>query len=291
MGMTVLVTGASGRLGRQVVDGLLQQGHRVRAFDIPAASFVGLEGLADVEIATGDICDAVGLSQVVQGCQWVIHLAAILPPVSERDRAQTMAVNLQGTKNLVDSLEAAGGEAPLVFASSVTVYGDTASDEPPITVEHALKPCSVYGESKARAEELLTKSSYPYTVLRIGGVAVPAFLEPPDPWPFTAEQRLEFINRDDVALALVRCVGNRATLGHTLNIAGGPTWQMHGREYVRGYYDVYGVPIEEARFLDHPGSYDWYDTSSAQRMLDCQRTSFPAFLSLLKEAVEEAMRE
>jgi len=261
----------------------------VRALDIPAADFADLAGVYGLETAKGDIRDSDFLRAVVEGCQWVVHLAAILPPVSEYEPDLTVSVNQGGTQNLLDALEATGGNAPLVFASTVTVYGDTSSETPPVTVRHPLRPCEVYGESKARAEALLQKRGYPSTVLRIGGVVIPALQEPPEPWPFFPEQRIEFINRDDAALAVVHCVDNTTARGQIFNVAGGESWQLHGRRYVQDYYDTYGIPFEEASFAGRIGSYDWYDTVESQRILDYQRTSYPRFLTLLREIVGQAL--
>jgi nucleoside-diphosphate-sugar epimerase len=289
MGLVVLVTGAAGNVGQQVCQDLIDRGHFVRALDVPRADFGRLEHAQDIEVAKGDLRDITFVQQAVEGCEWVVHLAAILPPASEADRERTLSVNVGGTKNLIDALQAAGECAPLVFASSVATYGDTSNETHPVSVEHPLRPFDVYGQSKALGEDLLRNRGLPCTILRIGGVAVPALLEPPEPWPFTATQRLEFINRDDAVLALVQCVGNAAVLEHTYNVAGGVSWQVHGRDYARSYYKAFELPPEEVSFVDRPGPYDWYDTVDSQRLLDYQRTSYPQFFALLSDIVTSAL--
>jgi len=291
VGLFVLVTGAAGNLGRQVCQKLLEHGHRVRALDIATADFAGLEWSDNVETAKGDIREIAFVRQAVEGCEWVLHLAAILPPASERDREQTMAINVEGTKNLVDALEASGGTVPMVFASSVATYGDTSRETPPVTVGRTPQPISIYGMSKVNGENLLRERRYPSAILRIGGIAVPALLEFPVPWPFTAEQRLEFISRDDVAFAFANCVGNRSILGRTLNISGGETWQLHGLEYVQGYYQTYDIPLEQAKFADRPGPYDWYETTDSQQLLSYKSASYSEFIVRLAEIVKKALGE
>lgn len=291
MGLSVLVTGAAGILGRQICLDLVSRGHRVRALDIPAANFGDLLGVDCVQVAKGDICDAIFLKQAVEGAEWVLHLAAILPPASERDRERTMAVNVKGTQNLLDALEAVGGVAPLIFTSSVVTYGDTGDEMPPVYTDRIQRPLDFYGESKKMAEVHVRERGYPCSILRVAGIAVPAFLEPPVPWPFAAEQRLEFINRDDVVLALTHAVGNRAVLGRTLNVAGGTTWQMRGRDYAGTYAEIYGLPSDEILFASRRGPYDWYDTNESQRMLDYQCTSYLDFCGLLGAAVDRAISQ
>jgi nucleoside-diphosphate-sugar epimerase len=179
----------------------------------------------------------------------------------------------------------------LVFASSVTTYGDTSRADPPITTAHICRPTSIYARSKIEAEKIIRFSGFPYTVLRISGISIPAFMEPPEIWPFPPEQRMEFVNRSDVVKAIFQSVVREKARGTVLNIAGGGSWQMRGKEYVQAIYDVMGVPAEEAAYQENPGSFDWYDTSESQRILEYQETLFSRFLNLLEQAVEEFMAD
>ena len=126
-------------------------------------------------------------------------------------------------------------------------------------------------------------------VLRISGISVPAFLEPPEVWPFRADQRLEFVCRNDVVAALAACAETDGISGKVLNIAGGATWRMLGREYVARFSDVMGLSPEEAQYSEDPGYFDWYDTDASQTTLGYQRTSFSQFLELLQEAIEDML--
>ncbi len=288
MATRVLVTGAAGSLGRRLCASLLRQGHHVRALDVPLADFGPLAATAGVERALGDVRDPALAERAVAGIDWVLHLAAILPPASEGDRERAVSVNVGGTISLLDALAKAHSKAPLALVSSVAAYGDTSDEEPPLTTEHPQHPLDVYGESKRLAEAVVRRSGRAYTILRVAGIAVPSFLEPPEPWPFTAQQRLEFVNRDDVVTALVNCVGNRAALGRTLHVAGGGEWRMHGHAYAGAFYEAYGLPLESASFQERPGPYDWYETADSQRILGYQQTTFARFTELLHRAVEEA---
>ena len=68
------------------------------------------------------------------GVSAVMHLAAILPPASERNRERTLAINVDGTMHIIRAMEANAREAVLVFSSSVSTYGDTTSETPPVRV-------------------------------------------------------------------------------------------------------------------------------------------------------------
>ncbi len=159
----------------------------------------------------------------------VVHLAALLPPSSERNRELTFAVNVEGSLRLADALRQSNPRAALVFTSSVSTYGDTMNQKLPVTVEHSQQALDIYAESKIAAEKSL-KESYPNVIiLRISGISVPSVQSPPDIWPFMADQRIEFVHRGDVVTAICAAVSNEAAKGKVFNVAGGSTWRTVGK--------------------------------------------------------------
>jgi nucleoside-diphosphate-sugar epimerase len=285
----VLITGGAGSVGRILASRLRQDGRPVRVFDLPGMNYTGLEGVDGIEVIKGDITDAATVRRAADGVEAVIHLAAILPPASERDRAKTLAVNVDGTAYIVRALEQLAPQAALVFSSSISTYGDTTQEAPPIAVSHAQRAIDAYAESKIVGEQVLRESQATWVILRIAGIAVPAFQEPPAVWPFMPEQRVELVHRDDVVTALHRAATVREAHGKTLNIAGGPTWQMTGRQYVERLYDLLGVPFDEAKFRATPGWVDWYDTQESQQLLTYQHTPYETFLAQIKAEVDRLM--
>ena len=287
----VLITGGAGSVGRRIVDRLVEGGESVRIFDLPFMDFSGLEDAPGIEIVKGDITDADTVAAAVSGVSAVIHLAALLPPNSERDRDKTFAVNVGGTENIIKALEAGPSEAPLIFTSSISTYGDTSSEEPPVRTDHAQSAIDVYAESKIVGEAKVRDSSQKWIALRIAGIAVPAFLEPPSPWPFVADQRVEMVHRDDVVDALYACVGNAEAENKIFNIGGGPTWQLKGEDYVRDFYDFMGAPMEDVEYRESPGWVDWYDTEESQRALSYQNRSYQSYSKEMQAIVEALMAE
>jgi nucleoside-diphosphate-sugar epimerase len=261
----------------------------VRVFDLPTMNYAGLEGAEGIEVIKGDITNADTLRQAVDGVEAVIHLAAILPPASERDRAKTFAVNVDGTTHLVRALEQFAPQAVLVFSSSISTYGDTTQEPPPVRVSHAQRAIDVYAESKIVGERVLRDSGATWVILRIAGIAVPAFQEPPAVWPFTPDQRVELVHRDDVVSAIDHAATVPAARGKTFNIAGGPTWQMTGRQYVERLYELLGVPPAEATFRTTSGWVDWYDTEESQQLLTYQNTPYETFLMQIKAEIDRLM--
>ena len=185
----------------------------------------------------------------------------------------------------------AARDAPFVFSSSVSTYGDTTGTQQPVTVKQPQQALDIYAESKITAEKRLLESYPNATILRISGISVPSLQSPPEVWPFMADQKIEFVHRDDVVTALCAAVREEKAKGHIFNIAGGDTWRTTGKEYVKDYFDLLGVPIEEAHFQERPGWCDWYDTEESRRILPYQNTPYQAYLDQVRAEIDKMMQE
>ncbi|MCH2313381.1 MAG: NAD(P)-dependent oxidoreductase [SAR202 cluster bacterium] len=291
MSEPVLITGGAGSVGRQLAGMFLAEGRPVRIFDLPFMDFSGLEDEPNVEIVKGDITDKESVYEALRNVGGILHLAALLPPASERDRDKTFAVNVEGTRNIVEALKSHGSKATLVFTSSISTYGDTSKESDPIKITQPQNAIDIYAESKIAGEKVLIGSGVNFVILRIASIAVPAFLEPPEPWPFTSDQRVEMVHRDDVADAIKSSVGTAEAVGNVFNIAGGSTWRLAGKDYVEDFFDFMGAPVEMAVYREEPGWNDWYDTVESQKILNYQNRSYDFYSGEMKTIVEEMMAE
>ncbi|HEU4684011.1 MAG TPA: NAD-dependent epimerase/dehydratase family protein [Nitrospira sp.] len=148
--MPVLVTGAGGFLGGELVKELLGVGLQVRA--LVRSRSQALSGPA--EIAVGDIRDAGCMRTATSGCSAVVHLAGKAHAMEDDDTAveEYRSVNVEGTKRLLECCVNSGVRT-FIFISSVKVFGETTAGC--IDEQAPPAPQSPYAQSKWAAEQLV----------------------------------------------------------------------------------------------------------------------------------------
>jgi nucleoside-diphosphate-sugar epimerase len=193
-----------------------------------------------------------------------------------------MKVNVEGTRNLLKNID---DKTVFILASSISTYGVTSSEKPPLMEEYPQQGHNNYSLSKIEAEQLVLASGAPYVILRVAPIAVADLLELPDVVPYRADQRVEFIDVEDAAHAFYQASLRSETRMKTLNIAGGTSWQMTGSEFLDGFYGALGLEVEP-NYSEEYTAVDWYDTRKSH-FLDYQRTSFNDFQRKLGSVAEE----
>jgi nucleoside-diphosphate-sugar epimerase len=166
--MRVLVTGASGFLGRHVVDRLLKGGHSVRAMIRPAAPNPNWKG--DVEVFRADLRTHDSLVSAFDGMDSLIHLAAATSGGEDLQFAATVV----GTERLLDAMSRSS-VTRLVHVSSLVVYDwsrarDTMDEDTPLLDNmYDMGPYSIAKIWQERLVKRVAKAnSWQLTVMRPG---------------------------------------------------------------------------------------------------------------------------
>jgi UDP-glucose 4-epimerase len=139
----ILITGSAGLIGSALRNALDAHGYRTQGLDIRA---IGMD--------FGDICDAVRIAEVIDGCDGIVHLAGVSRVVwGEADPDKCRLANVDAVANLLTAVERRSKSPWLIFASSREVYGET--DGSPVHEDSPLRPINVYGRSKVAGEQLV----------------------------------------------------------------------------------------------------------------------------------------
>lgn len=175
MSKKVLVTGADGFIGSHLVEQLISDGYKVKAF-VYYNSFnswgwldsIPKDILSQIEIFAGDIRDPNGVRTAMNDCSIVYHLAALIAiPFSYHSPDSYIDTNVKGTLNIVQAAKDLGVERVLVTSTS-EVYGT--AQYIPIDENHPRQPQSPYSASKigadAIADSFYRSFELPLTIVR-----------------------------------------------------------------------------------------------------------------------------
>jgi nucleoside-diphosphate-sugar epimerase len=123
--MHVLVTSGAGRLGIDVCNALPKNNFQISIFDLDTTSARrSLERLiGHAEIITGDITRPDLIGQALRNIDAVLHMAALLTVNTVSNREIAEQVNVGGTRNIVEAIRREKRRIPLVYTSSVAVFG------------------------------------------------------------------------------------------------------------------------------------------------------------------------
>lgn len=158
-GKKILVTGADGFIGSHLVETLIRDGHEVRAFvhynscnSWGWLDFAARELRDSLDVFAGDIRDPHGVKTALQGCDRVLHLAALIGiPYSYHSPDTYVDTNIKGTLNVLQAARELDLQK-VVHTSTSEVYGSARFV--PITEEHPLQAQSPYAATKIGADQL-----------------------------------------------------------------------------------------------------------------------------------------
>ncbi len=241
--MTVLVTGASGFIGRHVCAELVKVGHPVRGLarlvPIRKNRVEGVEYIPGV-----DISDAVTLtSEMFKDVDAIIHLVGIIAEIKRKGQT-FQRVHVEGTRNVVDEAKRAGFDGRMVYMSAIG---------------SSLNAAAEYSRTKYQAERIVIGSEFPYTIFRPslvigpdgefiaqmkdlvlhGGLPINAPF-PVIPVPGSGFNLFQPVWVED----LVQCVVKSLVMGETINQIyeiGGAT-QLSFNELIKGIAKSLGKP-------------------------------------------------
>lgn len=288
----VLLTGASGTVGFEALKQLLAKDlYTVTVFDKEneqsRKKLVPFE--KQINLIFGDISVEKDLHPV-KDIDFVIHLAAIIPPVADDFPELAKKVNLIGTQNLIKQLERHSPNAFFLYSSSISVYGDRI-ENPWINVGDILKPSpgDYYAETKILAEASIQKSTLDYTIFRLAAImgnhkiSKLMFHQP-------LNTALEIATPRDTARAFVNGIEKQAALSKKIfNLGGGETCRMSYEDFLKRSFKIFGLgqlDFPKYSFADknfHCGYYQ--DGADLENIVHFQKDTLDDYFKMEEEKV------
>jgi nucleoside-diphosphate-sugar epimerase len=244
----VLITGASGIIGIELLrqlkitnrlDGIsvfVRESKKNRKL---LASYENL-----ISIFWGDMMDRASLIPACKNQDAVIHLAGLIPPAFHENDARSFEINVEGTRNIISTLEEHAPKASLVFSSSVAVYGDRLKT-PEILVEDSLDPDQFdqYGCAKIQSETDIQNSKLNWSILRlsaimgVGNHKVSGII-----FHVPLDTSMEICTVQDTARAFVNVPDHLDELNKRIfNLGGGSECRVSYRDFLSHAFNSFGM--------------------------------------------------
>ncbi|MHA1755178.1 MAG: NAD-dependent epimerase/dehydratase family protein, partial [Promethearchaeota archaeon] len=253
-----------------------------------------------IEVIFGDIRKIDDVEEAVKGVDAVIHLAAIIPPLSDEKTELAEEVNVNGTKNIVNSMSKHNVKR-LIYTSSVAVYGDRLYN-PWIKVSDPLtpNPTDIYAKTKIKAEKIVKDSKLDWTIFRLSAILNKEFnlkLETISlAFNMPLETKVEWLSPEDCAFALVKSLECKKTVNKIYNLGGGKNCRTTFKEFLERFLENLGYNkgiIPEELFAKegfHCGYFDDEENEELQKLLGYQRFTIQDYFKLVRESVSSIKR-
>lgn len=291
----ILITGAAGAVGLETLKELQRRKGQYEIIAFGKDKWEHRKILNNCcgkfKVILGDIRDKTITDKLAENIDFVIHLAAVIPPLADENPQLAKEVNLGGTINLINSLEEKSPNAFFLFSSSVAVYGDRL-DSPMIKVSDKLQNSvgDEYANTKIKSELHIKNSKLNWSIFRLTAIMHPKQKFDPLMFHMPLETKMEICTTRDTAYALVQAIENKDLLNKKIfNLSGGKNCRVIYHEFLGTSFKNSGLgekPFPENSFAKanfHCGFYG--DSEDLNKILKFQRDTLDDYYELFKNEI------
>ena len=296
--MNVLITGATGNIGIEVLSLLADKEHSITILARDSKKNLKLlRPFNGLNIIYGDITSPEDVEKACQNQDVAIHLAAVIPPLVDEKPELAKRVNLEGTRNLIQGLERFSPQCFVIFSSSVTVYGDRLKT-PNITVNDPIQTTKwdKYGQAKIESETLIQNSTLNWTIFRLSaimGIGNHKISKIMFHVPLNTQMEITTVN--DTARAIAHSVDKHHQLNKRIfNLGGGETCVISYQGFLNNAFQAFGLgsanfpekTFAEANF--HCGVFT--DGNELEEILNFRTDTIDTYFQQFKASVPKIQR-
>lgn len=238
----ILVTGASGAIGLWVLKYLLSEGkYEITAIDLKSKeTYKKLKKYHKrMNVIYGDICDPILIDALVKDHDYVIHLAGIMPPLSNLSTSFGDKIDYIGTENIVRSISFYNPECFLIYPSTTSLYAKSKTE---INSKSKIEydTFDYYSKTKEKCENLIKQKLKNYVIYRLpfvlGDLKTDRSI-----YLYKLNEELELITTADAAYALVKSIDNKIELNKKIKLlSGGKGCRINSTELFIRILKTYG---------------------------------------------------
>ena len=245
----ILVTGAGGTVGLQVIRFLLSEGkYEITALELKNRQvYRRLKPFRKrINIVYGDVNDEAIVDALVKDHDVVIHLAGVLPPLANIREELCDEIDFNGTKTIVDAIKNYNPECYLLYASSTSVYGKQ-EDYKNINIKTSNdidEDYDYYSKYKLKCEKYIRSSIKNFSIFRLAYI-----LGDPGPegliYNVPLDCDMEVLSAEDAGYAFVSAIDFKRKLNKkTFNVSGGEKFRTYYRDYLVHVFSTYGLSLK-----------------------------------------------
>ncbi len=250
MSQRILITGAAGKVGTNLIRRLTERGHQVRALDLPTAPIEARLKAFSPETIAGDFADPDVCARAVDGVDAVVNLASIRHFIPNQAHFE---IDTIGTYNMLVAAARGGTVKRFVQASSAVSYGPALYE--PVDEDHPQRPNNTLGLTKVTAEVMCkafgAEYGLPTVRLRFAWVlAGPDFLNVPFRFAPVLQRARQTKGQPGGAEALSRLEALAAQGEERLLAVSSPD----GRPWLSQFVDIRDLVSHIGLVLEHPAA-------------------------------------
>lgn len=295
--MKVLLTGAAGNVGFETLKELINKKYDITVLELDnKKNRKRLNKYKNIiKIVYGSINDEKLVDSIVKEQDAVIHLAAIIPPLADKNPSLAEKVNFYGTKNIVSAIKNSDKKIFLLYSSSVSVYGDRL-EKYIISVDDPLKPSigDYYAYTKIACEELIKNNLEDYTIFRLTGIMGHPKTDPLM-FHMPLDTKLEIASNIDTGRAFANSIEHLNELkGDIYNLSGGEKCRTTYRDFIAHMFEIYGINMKYLKnnaFAEqnfHCGYFQ--DSNKLNDILDFQRDTLETYYKRVSKETNKLVR-
>jgi len=290
----VLLTGASGTVGKDVFDELVRRNgeYEVSLFlRNSRKNKKKFRNNKNAKIFWGTLHNYEEVERAVKDQDIILHLAAVLPDIAIEDPDLARETNIDGTQNIISAMLKQKKNPRLIYTSSVAIYGDRLNN-PIIKITDPIdeKTDHVYTQTKIAAERLIKQSGLEYTIFRLSYCVSTDIIRVRSlMFHMPLETSIEVLHTKDAAIAIVNAIKTDEVWGKTFNLSGGQKCRTIFRQNLNDMLEIMGFgrdffPDEAfAKNNFHCGFYNVEEMNENQRLLQFQNHTLEDFYKEVKK--------